>query len=108
MLTNGFSSRRRRSAAPVDGQQQVLNELYKDLAEASGGQAIEVTKTTLSQATDIIAATSRSTLVIIFQVIRNPGKPENFPVFVDSSVKNLAIYITGSSPYYTITSPSGV
>ncbi|XP_046730725.1 von Willebrand factor A domain-containing protein 7-like [Silurus meridionalis] len=115
MLTNGFSFRRRRSAVPVDGQQQVstrvvnvLNKVYKDLAEASGGQAIEVTKGTLSQATDIIAAISRSTLVIIFQAIRNPGKPENFPVFVDSSVKNLTIYITGSSPYYNITSPSGV
>lgn len=70
MLTNALSSRRRRSARAVDGQQQVstrlfnpLNEVYQDLAQSSGGQAIEVTKQTLAQATDIIAVISRSTLV---------------------------------------------
>ncbi|KAF4090722.1 hypothetical protein AMELA_G00055150 [Ameiurus melas] len=116
MLTNIFSfGRRRRSAKAIDGQQQVstrlfnpLNPVYQDLAQASGGQAIEVTKGTLSQATDIIAVTSRSTLVTLFQAVRNPAKAENFSVFVDSSVQNLTIYITGNSPYYTITSPSGV
>lgn len=72
MLTNAFGSRRRRrNAEPIDGQQQVstrllnpLNQVYQDLAQTSGGQAIEVTKATLSQATDIIAVSSRSTLVI--------------------------------------------
>ncbi|XP_053478034.1 von Willebrand factor A domain-containing protein 7-like [Ictalurus furcatus] len=116
MLTNIFSSgRRRRSAKAIDGQQQVstrlfipLNPVYQDLAQASGGQAIEVTKGTLSQATGIIDVTSRSTLVTLFQAVRNPAKAENFSVFVDSSVQNLTIYITGNSPYYTITSPSGV
>lgn len=72
MLTNALGfRRRRRNAGPVDGQQQFptrllnpTNQIYQDLAQASGGQAIEVTKATLSQATDIIAITSRSTLVI--------------------------------------------
>lgn len=72
MLTNAFGfGRRRRSARAIDGQQQVStrmlsssNQLYQNLAQASGGQAIEVTKGTLAQATDIIAATSISTLVI--------------------------------------------
>lgn len=72
MLTNALGSRRRRrSTGPVDGQHQVstrlfnpLNQVYQDLAQASGGQAIEVTKGTLGQATDIIAVTSKSTLVI--------------------------------------------
>lgn len=72
MLTNALGfRRRRRNAGPVDDQQQFsnrllnpTNQIYQDLAQASGGQAIEVTKATLSQATDIIAITSRSTLVI--------------------------------------------
>ncbi|KAM9476981.1 von Willebrand factor A domain-containing protein 7-like [Clarias gariepinus] len=116
MLTNALGpGRRRRSASAIDGKQQVStrilnpsNQLYQNLAQASGGQAIEVTKATLGQATDIIAATSISTLVTLFQAIRNPAKAENFSVFVDSSVQNLTIYITGNSPKFLITSPSGV
>ncbi|KAM9476982.1 von Willebrand factor A domain-containing protein 7-like [Clarias gariepinus] len=116
MLTNALGfGRRRRSARAIDGQQQVStrmlnpsNQLYQNLAQGSGGQAIEVTKGTLAQATDIIAATSISTLVTLFQAIRNPAKAENFSVFVDSSVQNLTIYITGNSPKFLITSPSGI
>ncbi|XP_026795878.3 von Willebrand factor A domain-containing protein 7-like [Pangasianodon hypophthalmus] len=114
MLTNTTSSRRRRrSVERADGQQQVSPQLfnsqvYQNLAQASGGHAIEVTKETLSQAMNIIAVTSRSTLVTLFQAVRNPAKAESFSVFVDSSVQNLTIYITGNSPDYTITSPSGV
>ncbi|KAK3573153.1 hypothetical protein QTP86_014102, partial [Hemibagrus guttatus] len=114
MLTNTISSRRRRrSADRADGQQLVSPQLfnsqvYQDLAHASGGHAIEVTKDTLSQATDIIAVTSRSTLVTLFQAVRNPAKAEKLSAFVDSSVQNLIIYITGNSPEYTITSPSGI
>ncbi|KAK2852309.1 hypothetical protein Q7C36_007510 [Tachysurus vachellii] len=85
-----------------------LNQVYYDLAQVSGGQAIEVTKETLSQATSIIADISSSTLVTLFQAVRNTVDTENFSVFVDSSVQNLTIYITGNSPDYTITSPSGV
>ncbi|XP_058242002.1 von Willebrand factor A domain-containing protein 7-like [Hemibagrus wyckioides] len=114
MLTNTISSRRRRrSADRADGQQlvspQLFNlQIYQDLAHASGGHAIEVTKDALSQATNIIAVSSRSTLVTLFHAARNPAKAEKFSAFVDSSVQNLTIYITGNSPEYTITSPSGV
>ncbi|XP_060782511.1 von Willebrand factor A domain-containing protein 7-like [Neoarius graeffei] len=115
MLTNALSSRRRRSARAVDVKRDVStwlsnpqNQVYHNLAQSSGGQAIEVTKTTLDQATDIIAVFSRSTLVTLFQAVRNPAKAENFSVFVDSSVQNLTFYITGNSPNYNITSPSGV
>ncbi|GAA6095504.1 von Willebrand factor A domain-containing protein 7-like, partial [Tachysurus ichikawai] len=103
MLTNGFGFRRHRRS--ITSTQ--LNQVYHDLAQASGGQAIEVTKGTLDQATSIIADISSSTLVTLFQAVRNPTKTENFSVFVDSSVHNLTIYITGNSPDYTITSPSG-
>ncbi|KAK3554501.1 hypothetical protein QTP70_024406, partial [Hemibagrus guttatus] len=116
MLTSGFSFlRHRRSVASVHRQQRAstglftqLNQVYHSLAQASGGQAIEVTKGTLDQATGIIADISSSTLVTLLQAVRNPGKAENFSAFVDTSVQNLTIYITGNSPYYTITSPSGV
>ncbi|XP_017319799.1 von Willebrand factor A domain-containing protein 7 [Ictalurus punctatus] len=104
MLTNGFSLRRRRRRA----LSTTLNQVYQGLAQASGGQAIEVTKGTLAQATGIIAVTTRSTLVTLFQAVRNPAKAEIFSVSLDSSVQNLTIYITGNSPDYTITSPLGV
>ncbi|XP_027023495.2 von Willebrand factor A domain-containing protein 7-like [Tachysurus fulvidraco] len=103
MLTNGFAFRRHRRS--ITSTQP--NQVYHDLAQASGGQAIEVTKGTLDQATSIIADISSSTLVTLFQAVRNPTKPEIFSVFVDSSVHNLTIYITGNSPVYTIVSPSG-
>ncbi|XP_017319797.1 von Willebrand factor A domain-containing protein 7 [Ictalurus punctatus] len=114
MLTTSVSSRRRRrSGKRADDQQQASpqlfnSQIYQDLAQASGGHAIEVTKDTLSQATNIIAVTSRSTLVTLLQAVRNSTKAESFSVIVDSSLQNLTIYITGNSPDYTITSPSGV
>ncbi|KAK2852313.1 hypothetical protein Q7C36_007514 [Tachysurus vachellii] len=111
MLTTGFSFR----SLPIHRQKRAstgvftqLNQVYHDLAQASGGQAIEVTNGTLDQATSIIADISRSTLVTLFQAVRNTVDAENISVFVDSSVQNLTIYITGNSPDYTITSPSGV
>lgn len=69
MLTNTITSRRRRRGTDLtDGQQQVSTQLfnsqvYQDLAQASGGHAIEVTKETLSQAANIITVTSSSKLV---------------------------------------------
>ncbi|GAA6112008.1 von Willebrand factor A domain-containing protein 7-like [Tachysurus ichikawai] len=105
MLTPQLRRRPKRASTGLFTQ---LNQVYYDLAQASGGQAIEVTKETLGQATSIIADISSSTLVTLFQAVRNPVDTENFSVFVDSSVQNLTIYITGNSPDYTITSPSGV
>ncbi len=72
MLTNSLAARRRRSEDPNQGQNQhlstrisnPLNQVYLDLALASGGQAIEVTKATLPQATSIIVDASTSALVI--------------------------------------------
>lgn len=72
MLTNSLAARRRRSEDPNQGQSQhystrisnPLNQVYLDLALASGGLAIEVTKATLPQATSIIADASTSALVM--------------------------------------------
>ncbi|XP_030643649.1 von Willebrand factor A domain-containing protein 7-like [Chanos chanos] len=84
-----------------------FDQLYRDLSEASGGQTIRVAKYMLPKATSIIVDASSSELVTLLQAVRNPGKAENFFVLVDSSVKNLTIYITGNSPSFLVTSPSG-
>ncbi|KAI2668273.1 von Willebrand factor A domain-containing protein 7 [Labeo rohita] len=116
MLTNSLAARRRRSEDPNQGQNQrystrmsnPLNQVYVDLALASGGLAIEVTKAMLPEATNIISDASTSALVTVFQTVRNPGKAETFSFIVDSSLKNMTIYITGNSLAFNITSPSGV
>lgn len=67
LLTNIFSSRRRRS---IHGQNfspravRLTNvQLYRDLAQASGGQAIEVRKSDLSLATTVIKDSSAGAVV---------------------------------------------
>ncbi|XP_020497331.2 von Willebrand factor A domain-containing protein 7 isoform X1 [Labrus bergylta] len=96
------SRRRRRSL------QAASFEDYKDLALASGGQAIQVSKNQLPQATDIILDTSTSALVTILQRARNPGKQETFSFMLDESLKNITFYITGTSITFTLTNPAGV
>ncbi|XP_075893051.1 von Willebrand factor A domain-containing protein 7-like [Nelusetta ayraudi] len=81
---------------------------YKDMALASGGQVIQVSKGQLPQATDIILDTSTSALVTVLQRDRNPGKEETFPFLLDESLKNVTIYITGTSIAFTLTNPAGV
>ncbi|XP_016323699.1 von Willebrand factor A domain-containing protein 7-like isoform X2 [Sinocyclocheilus anshuiensis] len=98
------ASRRRRRTLKASSQFQV----YYDMALASGGQAIEVSKSSLSQATDIIVDTSTSALVTILQRSRDPGLVESFPFLLDKSVSNTTIYITGSSLTFNLRSPTGV
>ncbi|KAM9729384.1 von Willebrand factor A domain-containing protein 7-like isoform 1-T2 [Menidia menidia] len=113
MITNVLGRRRRRQAD--NGQQQQSRmmsrsgaQLYRDLAQASGGQAIEVTKGQLLEATSIIQESSSPSLVTLLQVSRSPGRAENFPFTVDESVSNMKIYITGRSVGFTLIDPSGV
>ncbi|KAG9332287.1 hypothetical protein JZ751_015448 [Albula glossodonta] len=84
------------------------NDLYQELAEISGGQAIVVTKATLPQVTDIIVDSSTPALVNILQAVRNPGRPDNFTFTVDPSVRNLTVYLTGSPLTFSLHSPTGV
>ncbi|XP_028273705.1 von Willebrand factor A domain-containing protein 7-like [Parambassis ranga] len=112
MLTDVLSSRRRRrssqSVSPRDISQSDA-QLYRDLARASGGQAIEVTKSGLSGATTIIEDSSASAVVTVFQTVKNPGKPDNFTFNVDGSSRNLTAYITGvPSLTFRLISPTGV
>ncbi|XP_013873968.1 von Willebrand factor A domain-containing protein 7 [Austrofundulus limnaeus] len=81
---------------------------YQDIALASGGQAIQVSKAQLSKATDIILDTSTSSLVTILQRARSGGSEETFPFMLDESLKNITIYITGSGITFTLTNPAGI
>ncbi|KAF7650011.1 hypothetical protein LDENG_00132850 [Lucifuga dentata] len=109
MLTDVLSSRRRRRNATSRTVSQSDAQLYRDLAEASGGQAIEVTKADLSLATSVIEDSSASALVTVFQVARNPGKPDNFTFTVNGSLRNMTAYITGTSSLtFSLIGPTGI
>ncbi|XP_067437736.1 von Willebrand factor A domain-containing protein 7-like isoform X1 [Thunnus thynnus] len=112
MLTDVLPSRRRRrdiGGAPSRSMSQSDAQLYHDLAQASGGQAIEVTKSDLSLATSVIEDSSASAVVTVFQVGRNPGKPDSFTFTVDDSLRDMTAYITGASSLtFNLTNSSGV
>ncbi|CAL8402247.1 unnamed protein product [Boreogadus saida] len=97
---NSGRPRRRRSSAEA--------LLYRQLAQASGGLAIEVTKSQLTEAISIITASSADSLVTLLQASRSPGRDETFSFPVDESVRSLTVYITGGSMSFTISNPSGV
>lgn len=114
-------------------------EDYKDLALASGGQAIQVSKSQLPKATDVILDTSTSALVrisslkqppvlkwlkepkasspvwlfpsflqvTVLQRARSGGREETFSFMLDESLRNITVYITGSSITFTLTNPAG-
>ncbi|XP_077102695.1 von Willebrand factor A domain-containing protein 7 [Siphateles boraxobius] len=113
MLTDAFSFRRRRD---VSQSQQFSSrsiprldiQLYRDLAQISGGQTIEVPRATLSQATAVITDASTSTIVTVLQVVRSPAIAENFYFVLDPSLSNVTVYVTGDSPVFTLYSPTGV
>ncbi|XP_051939466.1 von Willebrand factor A domain-containing protein 7-like [Hippocampus zosterae] len=103
MLTDVLTSRRKRALNQADAQ------LYRDLARASGGQAIEVSKSDLVQATSVIEDSLQSAVVTVFQIMMNPGKPDNFTFTIDRSLRNITIYITGTpSLSFNLTSSAGV
>ncbi|XP_030000038.1 von Willebrand factor A domain-containing protein 7-like [Sphaeramia orbicularis] len=98
----GSGKRRRRSTTRASFDD------YRDLALVSGGQAIQVSKSKLPEATDVILDTSTSALVTVLQRARNPGRSETFPFVLDESLTNITIYITGTSTSFTLTNPAGV
>ncbi|CAK6969157.1 von Willebrand factor A domain-containing protein 7-like [Scomber scombrus] len=112
LLTDATSSRRRRRGIQGLSPRSLTQsdaQLYHDLAQASGGQAIEVTKSDLSVATTVIADSLASAVVTIFQVVMNPGKPDTFTFTVDGSLRNMTAYITGASSLtFDLTSSTGV
>ncbi|KAK5899641.1 hypothetical protein CesoFtcFv8_009100 [Champsocephalus esox] len=112
MLTDVLASRRRRRNTQRVSPRKMTQldaQLYRDLARASGGQAIEVTKSDLTLATSVIEDSLANAVVTVFQVVRNPGRPDNFTFIVDGSLMNLTAYITGASSLtFDLTSPTGV
>ncbi|XP_068583218.1 von Willebrand factor A domain-containing protein 7 [Cebidichthys violaceus] len=112
MLTDVLASRRRRRSSQRVSSRSMSQsdaQLYRDLARASGGQAIEVTKSNLSLATSVIKDSSATAVVTVFQVVSNPGRPDNFTFTVDGSLRNMTAYITGTSSLtFDLTSSTGV
>uniref|UniRef100_G3Q3U2 Hemicentin/VWA7 galactose-binding domain-containing protein n=1 Tax=Gasterosteus aculeatus TaxID=69293 RepID=G3Q3U2_GASAC len=112
MITDVFARRRRRRGSQgVASRSMSQNDaqLYSDLAQASGGQAIEVSKSDLSFATRVILDSSATAVVTVFQVVRNPGRPDNFTFTVDGSLRNMTAYITGTSSLtFELTSSTGL
>ncbi|XP_028277934.1 von Willebrand factor A domain-containing protein 7-like, partial [Parambassis ranga] len=82
-------------------------QLYRDLAQASGGQVIEVTQGELPTARGIITKLASSYMVTILQAVRSPGKADSFSFIIDQTVTNPTIYITGSSFTFTVIRPTG-
>ncbi|XP_008274830.1 von Willebrand factor A domain-containing protein 7-like [Stegastes partitus] len=111
ILTDVLASRRRRRSSQgwaSRAMSQADAQLYRDLARASGGQTIEVTKSDLSAATSVIEDSSASAVVTVFQVVKSPGVPVQFNFTVDGSLRNITAYVTGSSSLtFVLTSPTG-
>ena len=46
--------------------------------------------------------------VTLLQAVRTPLRAENFSFLLDELVSNVTLYITGSSPAFTLYSPTGL
>ncbi|KAM9819489.1 von Willebrand factor A domain-containing protein 7-like isoform 1-T1 [Syngnathus typhle] len=111
LLTDVLPHKRKRSLRDVLPRvlSQTDAQLYHDLAQASGGQAIKVSRSDFALATSVIKDSSASTTVIVFQGVRNPGRPALFMFDVDGSLTNKTIYVTGTSSLdFNLISPTGV
>ncbi|KTF80611.1 hypothetical protein cypCar_00038813, partial [Cyprinus carpio] len=107
LLTNSISTRSQQNVSLSRSLSQSEIQLYRDLARVSGGQTIEVTNTTSSQATAVITGLISADLVTVLQAARNPPKAENFSFVLDPTLSNVTVYITGDSPVFTLYSPTG-
>ncbi|XP_037543286.1 von Willebrand factor A domain-containing protein 7-like [Nematolebias whitei] len=112
MITDSTATNRRRKRSNANQPQVRMiadsdAQLYRELAQASGGQAIEVTTSELQAATAVITQSMNSSLVTLLQAARSPGTADNFTFLVDETVINLIVYITGRSVTFTLISPTG-
>ncbi|XP_073699142.1 von Willebrand factor A domain-containing protein 7-like [Garra rufa] len=108
LLTNSISTRSQQNVSLSRSLSQSDIQFYRDLAHVSGGQTIEVTISTLSQATTVITDVITTDLVTVLQVERSSSKAENFSFVLDPTLSNVTVYITGDSPVFTLYSPTGV
>ncbi|KAM4547257.1 von Willebrand factor A domain-containing protein 7-like [Fundulus diaphanus] len=110
IITDSVVTNRRKSNSNQPQTRKIAEsdaQLYRDLAQASGGQAIEVTKAELPAATTIITQFARSSVVTLLQASRSREQTDSFNFIVDETVSNPTVYITGRSLTFTITSPTG-
>ncbi|XP_057698886.1 von Willebrand factor A domain-containing protein 7-like [Corythoichthys intestinalis] len=111
ILTNVLASRHKQSLQDASPRWlgQTEAQLFRDIAQASGGQTIEADKGDLGLATIVIEDSITSALVTVFQAARDPGEPACFTFDVDASLTNITIYIMGTSSLtFDITSSTGV
>ncbi|XP_051757211.1 von Willebrand factor A domain-containing protein 7-like isoform X3 [Ctenopharyngodon idella] len=107
-LTNSISSRSQQNVSLSRTVSQSDIQLYRDLAHISGGQTIEITNSTLSQAATVIEDVITAGLVTVLYVERSPAIAESFSFVLDPSLSNVTVYVTGDSPVFTLYSPTGV
>lgn len=112
LITNTPSiNRRRRSSSRSTTRISAADvQVYRDLAQTSGGQSIEVSKSELSTATSIITEAFINSMVTILQSARSGGVSGTFSFTVDRSMTKVIMYLTGttgSSINFKLTSPSG-
>ncbi|KAK7161547.1 hypothetical protein R3I94_004278 [Phoxinus phoxinus] len=108
LLTNSISSRSQQNVLLSRLLSQSDIQLYRDLAHISGGQTIEVTNSTLSQATAVIMDAIATGLVTVLYIERSPAIAGFFSFMLDPSLSNVTVYVTGDSPVFTLYSPTGV
>ncbi|XP_014327674.2 von Willebrand factor A domain-containing protein 7-like [Xiphophorus maculatus] len=102
-----FNARRRKRTVTVGSSERL--DLDLDLAQASGGLAIEISKSQISAATPIIEQFSVGAVVTVLHAAVDPGTPRNLTFLVDTTLSYMQIYITGdSSLTFTLTSSTGV
>ncbi|XP_054610407.1 von Willebrand factor A domain-containing protein 7-like [Dunckerocampus dactyliophorus] len=83
-------------------------QVYRDLAQAAGGVAVEVERDELLAATDIIRQIANSSVVTLLQASRSAGQPRSFTFVADETTTNIRLYITGDRVSTTIRSPEGM
>ncbi|TRY95912.1 hypothetical protein DNTS_021432 [Danionella cerebrum] len=105
LLTSSLSSRSQQNMTRSLSQGDI--QLYRDLTHFSGGQTIEVTNSTLYQATVLIADAITAGQVTVLHVERNSAKTESFLFVLDSSLSNVTVLVTGDSAAFTLYSPTG-
>ncbi|XP_061889584.1 von Willebrand factor A domain-containing protein 7-like [Entelurus aequoreus] len=110
LLTDVLNRRRKRDLLGVAPRTvtQTQAELYREIALASGGLTIEVPNSDLSMVTIVIEDSIAIAVVTVFQDVKNPGAPCNFSFFIDDTLSNITILLTGApSLNFTLRSPTG-
>ncbi|XP_061736385.1 von Willebrand factor A domain-containing protein 7-like isoform X1 [Nerophis ophidion] len=110
MLTDVLSFRRKRELEGLAPRvvTQTQAELYREIALASGGLTIEVPNSDLSMVTVFIEDSIATAVVTVFQETKNPGAACNFSFFIDDTLRNITILLTGTpSLDFTLRSPTG-